>query len=230
MASGDSTTLEKISTREILEQLKQAYGDYTKFFYLYVSTGGREHKKQNRRELPPGQQTLDRYIVAHSDSDNTESEEDHDNQMEGDDYMDSTESASQSVTSPSQNTLSLSGSKKDREGTMEKVHTHILPSLLKPLGWKKVYDKDLKITYRALYFNTIEKQPNEDDISHIRRVNKIRERIREEADKLKEKHGVNFKINSLLSKPILYDEQALEELSVREGSTQRQSQIDEYCT
>ena len=41
MASGGSTE-EKISTKEILEQLKQANGDYTKFFYLYVSTGGKE--------------------------------------------------------------------------------------------------------------------------------------------------------------------------------------------
>ena len=196
-----------------------------------MSTGGTERKRQKERELPQGQQTLDRYMVAYSDNDDTESEEDDDNQMEGDDHMDSTESTSQSMTSPSaQNTLSLLGSKKDREGAMEKVHTHILPSLLKPLGWKKVYDKDLKITYRALYFNTIEKKLNENNTSHIQRVGKIRERIREEADKLKMKHGVNFKINSLLSKPILYDEQALEELSMREGSTQKQSQMDKYVT
>ena len=137
-------------------------------------------------------------------------------------------STSQSVTSPSSDP-SLLGSKQ-REVAMEKVHKNILPTVLKPLGWKKVYDKDLKITYRALYFNVIEKQPNEDDISHIRRVGRIRERICEEADRLKKQYGVNFKINSLLSKPLLYDEEALEDMSMREGTTQRQPQINKYFT
>ena len=165
-------------------------------------------------------------MVTESDSDDTESEGDDDNQMEADDHMDSTESTSQSMTSPSSDP-SLPQSKK-RKDAMKKVHSNILPAVLKPLGWKKVYDKDLKITYRALYFNVIEKQQNEDDISHIRRVGRVRERIREEADKLKTQHGVNFKINSLLSKPLLYDEEALEDISKREGSTQRQPQINEY--
>ena len=222
MASGGSTRLEKISTREILEQLKQANGDYTSFFYLYVSTGGVEHKRQKKRQLPPGQQTLDRFLATDSVSDDTES----DGNDDGDEHMDS--STSQSVTSPSSDP-SLSGSKQ-QEVAMEKVHKNILPTVLKPLGWKKVYDKDLKITYRALYFNIIEKQPNEDDISHIWRVGRIRERICEEADKLKTQHGVNFKINSLLSKPLLYDEEALEDMSMREGTTQRQPQINEYFT
>ena len=147
--------------------------------------------------------------------------------MEADNHMDSTESTSQSVMSPPQNDPSLSGSKTDREVAMEKVHKSILPKVLKSLhGWKKVYDKDLKIIYRALYFNVIEKQPNEDDIAHIQRVGRIRERIREEADKLKTQYGVNFKINSLLSKPILYDEEALKDMSMSKGSTQRQPPID----
>ena len=229
MASGDSTRLEKISTREILEQLKLANGDSTNFFYLYVSTGGMEQKDKKRRQLPPGQQTIDRFLPTHSHNDDTESEEDDDNQMEADNHMDSTETTSQSVMSPPQNDPSLSGSKTDREVAMEKVHKSILPKVLKSLhGWKKVYDKDLKITYRALYFNIIEKQPDEDDITHIQRVGRIRERIREEADKLKTQYGVNFKINSLLSKPILYDEEALKDMSMSKGSTQRQPQIDDY--
>ena len=209
MASGESTRLEesarleKISTKEILKKLEQVNGDYTSFFYLYVSTGGVEQKRQKRRQLPPGQQTLDRFPGTDSDSDDTESEGDDNNQMEVDNHTDSTASSSQSVTSPSSDPP-LSGSKK-REVAMGKVHKDILPAVLKPLGWKKVYDKDLKITYRALYFNVIEKQPNEDDISHIRRVGEIRERIRQEADKLKTQDGVNFKINSLLSRPLLYD-------------------------
>ena len=38
---------------------------------------------------------------------------------------------------------------------MEKVHRNILPRVLKPLGWNKVYDKDLKIIASSL----LEKQP-----------------------------------------------------------------------
>ena len=77
--------MENISTIEILEKLKTANGDYTSFFYLFVSTGGVEQK---RRRLPLGQQTLDRYICRGSDSDDTESDdtesENNDESMETD--------------------------------------------------------------------------------------------------------------------------------------------------
>lgn len=39
---------------------------------------------------------------------------------------------------------------------MEKVHRNILPRVLKPLGWKTVYDKDLKI---IIANSLLEKQP-----------------------------------------------------------------------
>ena len=54
--------------------------------------------------------------------------------MEADNHMDSTESTSQSVMSPSQNDPSLSGSKADREVAMEKVHKNVLPKVLKSHG------------------------------------------------------------------------------------------------
>ena len=54
--------------------------------------------------------------------------------------------------------------------------------------------------------------------------------IRKKVDTLKKDRGVNFKINSLLSRPLLYDPGTLQEQSMREGSTQRQrqTQIGEY--
>ena len=119
---------------------------------------------------------------------------------------------------------------RDRKQAMKEVHQKILPDLLCSRGWQKVYDKDMKITYRALYFNTIEKQPNEDDISHIQRVSKYREMIRDEVERFMIERRVNFKINSLLSRPLLYDPTTLQEQSIREVSTQRQrqTQIDTF--
>ena len=106
-----------------------------------------------------------------------------------------------------------------REKVMGLIRTDVLPRVLCPdgprLGWKKVYDKDGKPTYRALYFNIIPKGIDEDNISYIRRVNKIRSTLFEEGDKLRVKYKVNFKINSLLSKPFLYDDDYLTEQSMR---------------
>jgi len=87
-----------------------------------------------------------------------------------------------------------------------------------PGGWRKVVNKDGKPTYRALYFNAIEKIQGETDIVHIQRVSKVRERIVEEVKKVKTKYKVNFKTNSLLCSPLLYDSLALEELSMTEAS------------
>ena len=84
---------------------------------MYVSTSGREDKRQKSRLLPAGQENP----------------------------------AANGPALPSPST------KKARKKAMKEVHSKILPELLCPHGWQKVYDKDLKLTYRALYFNTIEK-------------------------------------------------------------------------
>ena len=224
--------LKKISTTEIFEELRKANGDSSEFFYLYVSTSGKEHKRQNRRKLPPDQQTLDKYVVEDSDSESSEDEED-DAQMECDDHVDPTGNTSQSATPPADNnSLSLpSGSKKDREATMDLVHKHIRQEVLYPDGWKKVCDKDGTTTYRSLYFNIIKMHSNEDPIAYNLRVSEVRETIHREADKIKEEHRVNFKTNTLLSKPFLYDEPTLKEQSMSQGSTQRgrQTKLDEYA-
>ena len=104
-----------------------------------------------------------------------------------------------------------------RKKAMQEVHKTILPSLLGqgPDEWWKVFDKDTKLTYRALYFSVIKKRPGEKKNAFIQRVGKIRHDIAEEVHKLKETHQVNFKINSLLSKPFLYDEEALEEQTMK---------------
>ena len=217
--------MEKISTIEILEKLKIANGDYTSFFYLFVSTGGVEQK---RRHLPVGQQTLDNYICRGSDSDDTESddtesEESNDESMETD--HDTTTFQSKILV---ENNPSLLESRKAKMRAMKRFHKSILPGVLYPHGWKKVYDKNTKLVYRALFFNVIEKLPNEDDISHIWRVSKVKEVISEEATKLEQQYDVNFAVTSLISKPIVYDQQALEVVSMREGSTQRQPQLYKY--
>lgn len=241
MASGDTTRLDdhtklqKISTAEILHELKQANGDNTNFFYLYVSTADTERKRQRKRQLPPGQQTLDNYV--NEDSDDSESEEELGDSEQTDENT--LESNSQPVLPPvqdnsvTQNSPPLpSSSLSNREAAMNKVHEKVLPKVLHPDGWRKVHDKDMKITYRALYFNIIRKQPDEDDKSHVLRVAKIRTKICHEVDKIKTQHGVNFRINSLLSKPILYDVEALEERSARESSAPEkrcsQTEITEY--
>ena len=222
--------LEKISTTKILEELRKANDDTSEFFYLYVSTSGTEHKRQNRRKLPPDQKTLDTYVVE-EDSDSSEDEED-DAQMECDDDVDTIENTSQSATPPADNNSSLlpSGSKKVREATMDLVHKHVRQEVLYPDGWKKVCDKDRTTTYRALYFNIIKRRPNElqDHKAYLSRVIKVRQTISKEANKIKAEHRVNFKTNILLSKPFLYDEPTLEEQSMSQGSTQRGRQTTLY--
>ena len=151
----------------------------------------------------------------------TGGEDDDDDDYHGDDEpMEITPSSADSVPPPDV-------CKKARKKIMKKVHTDILPKVLCPhgshLGWKKVCDKDMKPTYRALYFKIIPKDKDEDNILYIQRVNKIRSTLLEEVDKLRTKHDVNFKINSLLSKPFLYDEDYLTEQSMREGYTQKRN-------
>ena len=207
MASGSF----KISTSEILELL-EATSDHTKFFYLYVSTSGTEEKRQRNRKLPSGQQTLDKYIQG-EDSDDIDGSGD-----ESDEVMNL---ISQSLLqlpveedSVAQNPPSTS--KSAREKAIEDVQGKILPKLLCNVhGWQKVCDKDMKTTYRALYFKI------EDN---IQKAAKYRDIIRDEVDKFKKERGVNFKVNSLLSRPLRYDKTALEEQSTREGPPQRKKQ------
>ena len=138
-----------------------------------------------------------------------------------------------SQPTPSLDMNNLLAKEKAREKAMCKIHKVTVPTVLSGDGWMKVYDKDMKLTYRALYFNIIQKHQDEDDNAYIQRVNKIRTTLAEEAKKVKKEYDVNFKINSLLSKPFVYDEQALLEQSMREGSThqplkQKQKHMDDY--
>ena len=118
----------------------------------------------------------------------------------------------------SENYLSPPLSKdKVRNKAMEIVHQVVIPKVLSSDEWMKVYDKDMKLTYRALYFTCIPKDLDEDDDAYIRRVGKVRKTLAEEVDKVKKEYNVDFKINSLLSKPFIYDEPTLAEQSVKEG-------------
>ena len=230
MASGDSNKkLGRISTNEILQKLKAVDGDNTEFFYLYVSTAGKEHRRKKRRELPRGQQTLNFPILSSGDEDSDDTGSDDDDDQMEDDNVSTTDNISQPIP-PLDNTSSLSKDKA-RSEAMNKVHKVVVPKVLSTDGWRKVYDKDMKLTYRALYFNIITKHQGEDDNTYIQRVSKIRQTLAEEAHKVTKEYDVNFKINSLLSKPFLYNELALVEQSMRQGSTQQQSKqrrMDDY--
>ena len=240
-----ATARKKINTSEILELLRDNK-DHTKFFYLYVSTSGRVDKRQQSKPLLPGQKTLDKHFQKQEKEKEKEVEEEEedsdDSESSGDDNVEVLNTRSQPTLqenpvaqdSPGPALPSQSEKeKKDRKRAMKIVHGKILPDLLCPDGWKKVHDKDMKITYRSLYFKTIEKQSDkEDNTTHIQRVAKCREKIRKEVEKFKEQKNVNFKIDSLLSRPLLYDPATLQEQSMREGSTQRkrQTKIHEYSS
>ena len=102
--------------------------------------------------------------------------------------------------------------KKNREEAMKDVHRKLPKHLYNNGGWQKVQDKDKQTSYRALYFNTIEKEPGEDGIAHMLKVNEHREKIKEFVEKIRQDHGgVNFKIDCLLSRPLFYDKKALED-------------------
>jgi len=202
MASRGKAT---ITTTEILAELKKRDGENKELFYLYVSTSGIEVIGEGHQQQ--GHQTRITDFFSPIQNDNNEDTMDDD---DDDDAM------SQPLTSVQP--LLSQQRKKVRRTVMNHIHDNVLPSLLCQEGWKKVVDKDGKPTYRALYFNVIEKTQDETDIAHIQRVSKVRERIAEEAEKVKKEYNVNFKTNSLLSSPILYDSSALEELSMREPS------------
>ena len=238
MATGDNTRLKKIGTSKILEKLKRAGGDSTQFFYLYVSTAGKERKKQTRKQVS-GQQKLNFPPTHTEDEDNDDTESEDDQQMEVDevDYTGNVTQQTQSLDGDNlvveDNPSPALSKDKARKEAMNTVHKVVLPKVLSKDGWMKVHDKDMKLTYRALYFNIIQKHQDEDDIVYIKRVGNIRTTLAEEADKVKKQYDVNFKINSLLSKPFVYDEPTLVEQSLREESTQmppkqRQLQIDDF--
>ena len=198
-----STTipLEIITTSTIVKILQQAHqeGDSTSFFYLLVSTGGTEDSSQ----LVPGQPTHDKDHTTDSGRDDPDSVENNDKQMD-------LETAGHHVvttTNTSQRILTEEDIKKRRRSAMDEVHHTILPEVLRRDGWKKVYDKDETPTYRALYFNKIERKQNEEEVEHNRRVGEVRVRIREKVKELlASKPDVNFKTNTLLSRAILYDD------------------------
>ena len=209
--------LNKIRTSEILEKLTQTDGDNRDFFFLLVSTRGRENR--HRRSTPDGQH--DTNLEGEDDSD-ISSEDDDNDQMDTDDNVNTTGNTPQSTSPPvehgpeaqnnpsSSSSSSLSSISRRTQSARKHVHEVILPDVLRPHGWKKVYDKDSKLTYQALYFGIIQRQPGEDENAHNRRVGRVRESIREKVITLQEQYGVEFKINSLLSKPILYNELAPE--------------------
>ena len=248
--------LQSITTADISRQLKEKGGDNTEFFYLYVSTSGREQKKrqptsqvlpQGQRQLPFLPQTVEDPV---DDDDTTDSDEeddeditdDQDDRMDSQDHQDDRmpdqdDQGGTNLSPPQPSPASLisqSQSLKEyrarREKAMNDVHKKVLPSLLDPDKWEKVFDKDTKLTYRALYFNIIKKYPGEEERPFIQRVGKIRHKIAEEVQKFMVKHRVNFKINSLLSKPFLYDEEALEEQTMKatQPSGLKQGTVDDH--
>jgi len=263
MAHREKPKLQSILLLRKLKQVTEKGGDNTEFFYLYVSTAGVEQRRKPKRTQPhlEGQQHLpftpQRNRTDPVDDDNTDSDQD-DNQDdstsdqnldidaqfdeidEQEDGMDdqsrqgSTNIASSSSQPSAASLLSRSLTQdKIRQEAMIYVHNTILPLILEPEGWKKVVDKDTKLTYRALYFNIIKKHPGEDvQATYIPRVGMIRHKIAKKVQELKDERQVNFKINSLLSKPFLYDEEALAEQTMRATQTQppgmKQRTLDDY--
>ena len=212
MASGynrrNKPKLAKILTSEILEELTQADGDNRDLFFLLVSARGIEDR--SRRSTSNGQHGTN---LEGEDDSVTGGEGDDNDQMDTDDNVNTTGNTPQSTSPPvghgpeaQKNPSSSSKSRTPSDAAREHVHQVILPEVLRPDGWKKVYDKDSKLTYQALYFGIIQRTPGEDENTHNRRVGRIRETIREKVITLQQQRGVEFKINSLLTKPILYND------------------------
>ena len=137
-----------ITTTEIKDKLVQAGDNNTEFFYIYVSTAGRDPD-------PP----------QHLPSSTTDREE-----MEVDNQQTTSTKLSPAASAPEQ-------LKKQRKEAMKTVHDFVLPEVLGARGWKKVVDKDGKSTYRAIYFNTIPKEIDESDKDHIKRIAEVKEII-----------------------------------------------------
>ena len=235
MASKE-TDQHKITTKEILAKLK-ADKDHTKFFYLYVSTSEDntpdEEPKRKKIKLSAGQRTLDNTAISNSGMSQSSSREDNDVVETG--QVDNTESTSQPKQIVGDNNAGVQNDQgttiTQRGKAMKTIHDKTIPHLLSPMGWRKVCDKDMKPTYRALYFNTIKKESaEEDEIHHIQRVSEIRKMVEDKANEVMDEYKVKFKINSLLSRPLLYDEDALKEQLISQGSThqEQQTKLDDY--
>ena len=241
MACRKKLKLDSITTTEILDRLK--YEKNTDFFYLYVSTADVEPRKRKQRNqpLPKEQQQLTCENPASNNNqdgnqDDPASNDDQDGDQDDDgsvDQDDSTKDQDDEIDDQGDeindqevngtNNTPLSQDKAREKAMQYYVHSTTLPLILEPEGWKKVVDKDTGLTYKALYFNAIKKCPDEDKNKSNQRVARIRYKIDEEAKKLMDERKVNFKINSLLSRPFRYDEEALEEQSVQTIQTQQSS-------
>ena len=200
--------LAKIHTIDIFEKLTQTDGDNRDFFFLFVSTRGIE----DRSRRPTSNEQHGTNSEGEDDSD-TGGEDDNNIQMDTDDNVNTTGNTPQSTSPPvvhgpeaQKNPSSSSKLRTLSDSARGHVHQVILPEVLRPDGWKKVYDKDSKLTYQALYFGIIQRKPGEDENTHNRWVGRIRETIRQKVITLQQQRGVEFKNNSLLTKPILYND------------------------
>ena len=217
------TTQNKITTEEILAKLKDDK-DHTEFFYLYVSTSEDDTTDEEGSGIKK-RRLLDTTAISHNgNSECSSSREDNDVGETG--QVDNTESAVADNNPGVQNDQKATDNARSK--AMKRVHETIQTEVLYPREWKKVCDKDWKPTYRAFYFKTIEKTRNEKesgkegDIKHMQRVNEIRKEVQKAAEKVMDDSKVKFKINSLLSRPLLYDEKTLEEQLTSLGSTHKE--------
>ena len=188
---------ETITTAEILEELRNSKNK--DFFYLHVSISRIEVAVSNKDEQ---QQQITKFFPIQDEDDDTTDDDDDSGAM-------SQPSASAQL-SPSQSR------KKVRKEVRKQIHDHHLPLLLRSNGWMKVVDKNGKPIHKTLFFNIFEKSQDENDVDHIQKVSKIPQRIAEEMKIVKRKrymkhYNVNFKTNSFLSTPLLYDSLSLEE-------------------
>jgi len=179
-----------ITTTEIKDELVRAGGNNNEFFYIYVSTAG---KDPNPPQAPP------QLPSSATDREHVREEMEVDNQQ-------TTSTNVPPTASPEQ-------LKKQRKEAMKTVHDFVLPEVLGTGGWQKVVDKDGTSTYRAIYFKIIPKEVGESDKDHIKRIARVKEIICDEVKKVKQQYNnPNFKTNCLLSKPFLYDGMALDEI------------------
>ena len=201
MAGGKKS--EKIDTNDIFKLLEKTDPvEHYRFFYLYVATSGAKKEMEDDSD---------------SESSLSESEATDDVSSLGDLRnlsISSDEALLGSTTVDQTEEKKTEEAKKKRDKAMRAVHKKLPNYLYENGGWQKVQDKDKTTSYRALYFNDIKKETGEDEFDHMLRVGECRVLIEKLVDKIKKKkkyNGVNFKVDSLLSKPLLYDEQALKE-------------------
>lgn len=190
---------ETITTTEILKELRKRDGKNKDLFYLHVSISRIEVAVGNKDEQ---QQLITKFFPIQDEDDDDTTDDDED---------------SGTMSQPSASAqLSLSQLKKVRKEVRKQIHDHHLPLLLRSKGWMKVVNKNGKPIHKTLFFNIFEKSQDENDTDHIQKVSKVQQRIAEEMKIVKRNYcmkdyNVNFKTNSFLSSPLLYDSLALEE-------------------